>query len=302
MVFLLQEFINKLKNKTIMWYKLAGKTDQWNRSLSKSKMRSFQDTGIGTFESRLYHAAEHIKKELKLLEKNMRLETDMKEIISKELYNIFAQFRFDLDERYGKHLDRRFEFTIPSKEARNYYYSAKQWLDNQISNNWKSGGNMAWAQWSLIGKNKPQDADNNKIYFTLKDPIETENLRLFFGNLARIANDLANINTELSISFKIPEVYTSFLTHPDTLVIHFRDDDITSDVQNIVNKHLGNLKADRTQFYRVDVGRDIRGKSDTQYKCNKIADYILQYKDYFKNVSEEDFTKQLFSKWIELND
>lgn len=285
-----------------MWKKIASKTQKWNKILDRSKMRSYLETGTGNFESRLFHASENFIKQLNLLNRGVFLEDEVKELISKGLYEIFAGSRYDLDEKYGKHLDTRYEFNRPDDESKNYFRSGKAWLTNYLQNKWSMNDGFAWTQWSLLNKSKSENQENNKIYFTLKNPSDKQNYKKFIEGLAKIANQLSNLQTDLFISFKIPSVLTTFMTHPDTLVIHFKDDGLINEIQNIVNSNLGDLAADRSSFFRVDVGKDIGTHSDTSYKCEKIANFILQQKNYFLQLNPEEFAEFIFKKWLEFND
>ncbi len=108
-----------------------------------------------------------------------------------------------------------------------------------------------------------------KEYFTV--PIPSGSPQAVVRNIERFQNVLPELAGDLQklaeaeddyIAIKTPETLQMFITHPDSLVVHYRNPAIASKVRSIVEKRLGTIGLDTSRHERVESGFDFASTND----------------------------------------
>jgi len=164
-------------------------------------------------------------------------------------------------------------------------------VNGLLSPNWRFTDSGSWSQFSLEGKKQPQNARNYKVYFTAQNPLG--DFQGLIQTLYDLGKKLQNIQTELPISFKVATNIQMLAYHVDTIVIHFADPNIASEVQKAISavSKKNNLKAeDRDKYLRTTVGRDSDTTSDTNELSKRFARNVVANKDYILSLKDDPGT------------
>ena len=157
-----------------------------------------------------------------------------------------------------------------------------------LSSNWSFYGENSWSQFSIKGKKKPDNARNYKVYFTAQNPLE--DFQGLVQTLYDLGKKLQNIQTELPISFKVATNVQMLAIHVDTIVIHFADPNIASEVQQAISavSKKNNLQAeDRDKYLRTTVGRDSDTTSDSMELAARFARNVMANKDQIIAIKDD---------------
>jgi hypothetical protein len=156
-----------------------------------------------------------------------------------------------------------------------------------LSSDWSFNSHPDWSQFSLKGKKKPANARNYKVYFTAKNPLG--DFQGLIQTLYDLGKKLQNIQTELTISFKVSTNVQMLAIHVDTIVIHFADPNIVGEVQQAISaiSKKNSLKAeDRDKYLRTTIGRDST-TSDTAELSQRFARNVVANKDYILSLKDD---------------
>lgn len=194
-----------------------------------------------------------------------------------------------------------------------WYNNAKEALIKHLeSQGWQSNANPAWLGFNAPNQNNQktkQDGKTFKRYYT----VELKDLGNFISNLPSLAKLLGQIQTNNTLSFKIPNSYGGAMTERDSLVVHFYDKQIDSQVNQMVLqyfKQIGVQPTDRKQKFQdtaPNSGVDIEGKnggSDTDILAQRFARNIDANKQVLIQMSKTNpnqFSQQLQTIWTTLN-
>ena len=157
---------------------------------------------------------------------------------------------------------------------------------------------------SIKGKKKPQNARNYKVYFTAQNPLN--DFQGLIQTLYDLGKKLQNIKTDLPISFKVASNIKVLAFHVDTIVIHFADPNIVSEVQQAIGtvSKKNNLKSeDRDKYSRITVGRDSDTTSDTAELSKRFARNVMANKDYILSLKDNSgmLSSTLLGIWKTIN-
>lgn len=175
---------------------------------------------------------------------------------------------------------------------------------------WEVAGDTEGEAWFQVTKTSSapyqHGSGNFKTYVTFKkDPkkdLEGNFDGEFWNNLNKLiplmdAINNSNIKPKNRIGFKIAGKFTAGYIDLDNLVIHYKDKNDEILVDNAI-KQAGFSTQDRSQYGRMDKGRDVQGKdgkakSDSQLVSEEVAKNLLAKKNeiepYFKTYR---FTRQ----------
>lgn len=127
-----------------------------------------------------------------------------------------------------------------------------------------------------------------KEYFTV--PIKPKDAQSALGDIERFQNVLPVIAKELAdlaqsendqIKMKVPGNLQSFIKHPDSLVIHYRDPALSEKIRQIVHKELGAVALETMRENRTTSGFDLDAEdelyngSHSSLMASLVADRII---------------------------
>lgn len=153
----------------------------------------------------------------------------------------------------------------------------------------------------------------HKLYFTFlpqsKKPEDVyQEIILFINTLPLMHKELYGLNSEANdnIQFKIPNGLWGLLKHPDTLVIHYRDGSLSTQIRQTVEAVFESkgLKLERTVRYEsgfdFENSRNGVNKSHSELVSEIIAKQIMEHKDNIAQYSQRDLGHWLKSSVIEV--
>ena len=187
---------------------------------------------------------------------------------------------------------------------KNIWSESLKKVEGLLSSNWSFSGGDSWSQFSIKGKKKPQNARNYKVYFTAQNPLN--DFQGLIQTLYDLGKKLQNIKTDLPISFKVASNIKVLAFHVDTIVIHFADPNIVSEVQQAIGtvSKKNNLKSeDRDKYSRTTVGRDSDTTSDTAELSKRFARNVMANKDYILSLKDDPgmLSSTLLGIWKTIN-
>jgi len=172
------------------------------------------------------------------------------------------------------------------KPQSDYYKNVISETEKQTKNAWvlEVADNPAW--FSLKTKSHSNNLNwlNYKLYLTI--PIEWYEYVSKVYQLAKKINELAN-ETNDKISLKVPNSILWFLSHSDSLVIHFKNKDNKEKIEMILEewKKSNWIKEENRNLWRTKFAVDSNDSSFSQLVANNIEKWFLEhYWKYDNNV------------------
>jgi len=140
------------------------------------------------------------------------------------------------------------------------------WFSLKTKNNWNK---LTWL--------------NHKIYLTI--PIKWYEYVSKIYQLAKRINELAN-ETNDKISLKVPNSMLWFLSHSDSLVIHFKNKDNKEIIEMILEewKNSNWIKEEKRNLWRTKFAVDSNDSSFSQLVANNIEKWFFEH--YWKYDNE----------------
>lgn len=132
----------------------------------------------------------------------------------------------------------------------------------------------AWIEWYRKGNHKGVKTNNktSKRYIS----INHNDLWDILQSLPVLARNLENVQVAPEsdvIGFKIPTNLGTFFTHKDNIVIHYYDANAQQQIESAVKNFFSQInkkEMDRSEFNRVNTGKDANGTSDSDLVANQI--------------------------------
>lgn len=171
------------------------------------------------------------------------------------------------------------------KKQSNYYKSVLEKVSSVSEEEWilEIVDNPAW--FSLKTKINWNNITwlNYKIYLTI--PIKWYEYVSKIYQLAKRINELAN-ETNDKISLKVPNSMLWFLSHSDSLVIHFKNKDNKERIEMILEewKNSNLIKEQKRNLWRTKFAVDSNDSSFSQLVSNNIEKWFLEH--YWKYENE----------------
>ncbi|NDK08425.1 hypothetical protein EOM39_04220 [Candidatus Gracilibacteria bacterium] len=130
---------------------------------------------------------------------------------------------------------------------------------------------------------------NYKIYLTI--PIKGYEYVSKIYQLAKRINELAN-ETNDKISLKVPNSMLGFLSHSDSLVIHFKNKDNKERIEMILEewKNSNLIKEQKRNLGRTKFAVDSNDSSFSQLVSNNIEKWFLEHYGKYENEVLIDLT------------
>ena len=156
---------------------------------------------------------------------------------------------------------------------------------------------------TIGGKNESVEI-SYKEYFTV--PIEEKDARLALVNIERFQNVLPALAKELAdlgqsendqIQMKVPGNLQSFIKHPDSLVIHYRNPALSEKIRQVVEGVLGGARLKTYREGRAHSGFDFEGENElysgshssliASIVADKVIDAVRKNPELSKASAEE---------------
>lgn len=115
-----------------------------------------------------------------------------------------------------------------------------------------------------------------------------------FRRLYKLAYD-----SHSKISFKVPNTMAGFLSHQDTLVVHFVNKQLSSQIHEIVLSHFARYGFHyKKRFHRVDKGFDFKNEaikkgSHSKLIANILSEHLFKHKDLLASADEAKIVQWL---------
>ena len=180
----------------------------------------------------------------------------------------------------------------------NYITKSKKWDKFNTSNT------GAWAHFVKEG-NKPQSEKTFKWYGTIKDR-SPDAIKL----IAHILYDMDKLDFIYQVQLKVPGSYMSYLSHPDSIVIHFRGPEDKDKIAQIVQKYKKYF-GDREKLGRLDYGVDDKSfrmdgedrgddNSDSMIVAKKFAQTVDRNREALKKIFDRENEKELATRLLSI--
>lgn len=218
-------------------------------------------------------------------------------ILTNNVYDVLTQvpeMEHAMVVLYGHDLSSSADY----KDHNNQYKALISKLESYVgqSQSWKVENSGAWCH--FVKKGKRGDGDKTfKWYGTLKVR-EIDSIKV----VSKIIYEIAKLKTEAEIQVKIPANYGAFVKNIDSIVIHYHDQTLKSEIESVAS-HVKPYLADRQRLMRTDFGTDDKSYgdkgSDSMIIAKKFAETYEKnhqvFKKYFNEKSEEEIQKILLS-------
>lgn len=218
-------------------------------------------------------------------------------ILTNNTYDVLTQvpeMEHALVTLYGHDLSNSAEY----KDHNNQYKALVSKIEAYVrqSDKWEVENTGSWCHFVRKGQ-RSTDTKTFKWYGTLKVR-EIESIKI----VSQIIYEIAKIKTDSEIQIKIPSSYGAFIKHVDSIVVHFHDVSLKSEIEAAASKIKPYL-ADRARLMRTDFGTDDKAYgdkgSDSMIIAKKFAETFQKnhqvFKKYFNEKSEEEIQKILLT-------
>ena len=218
-------------------------------------------------------------------------------ILTNSVYEVLTQVP-EMEEALVKLYGHDLASSSDYKDHNNQYKSLISKIENYVnqSKSWKTENTGAWCHFVKSGQ-RSDSTKTFKWYGTLKVR-EIDSIKI----VSNVIYEVAKIKTDAEIQIKIPANYGAFIKHIDSIVIHYHDESLKSEIEAIARKFQSYL-ADRTKLMRTDFGTDDKAYgdkgSDSMIIAKKFSDTIVKnfelIKKYFNEKDEKDVNQILLS-------
>lgn len=172
---------------------------------------------------------------------------------------------------------------------------------------YKWDSNPGWIGWDL-----PKQLSQKQANKTFKHywGVELNQLKNFLPKLTLLATTLEKVPTQNKVSFKVPLTFSGFMTERDSLVIHFYDPQVSTQLKQTGDAFFqqnGITVVNRQQKYNQqapDSGVDVNRQSDTEMLALRFLRNIDINKQAFLQLMQyypDKFTQELNKLWTTLN-
>lgn len=175
------------------------------------------------------------------------------------------------------------------------YKQLIQQLDQAMAKGqWISENDGKWIEWYRGGRKEGGKVDDKtfKRYVTV-DPKDMWTVLQSLTILARFMN---NVRTDKLLGFKTSMDYSTFLSHPDNIVIHYYDPNAKIQIEQAVQQffqQLGIQEGNRQKYGRSTHGTDVSGKSDSVMIADRIVRNIDANKQILSNMNPMQLSQVL---------
>jgi len=149
----------------------------------------------------------------------------------------------------------------------------------------------SWAHFVKKG-NKPNSDKTYKWYGTIKDR-SSDAIKI----IANMLYDLDKVDFMYQVQLKVPGSYMSYLSHPDSIVIHYRGPEDKEKLVPVIQKYKKYF-GDREKLGRQDFGVDDKSfRMDSEDRGDDNSDSMIVAKKFAQTISKNaDQIKQIYSK------
>lgn len=183
-----------------------------------------------------------------------------------------------------------------------YYNDLIDLIEKKVKSDNKviTSDNPAWFSIKSINNKDIKNNINYKIYTTI--PFKQYTYIKNFYQLWLLLNDLA-ISTNDNISVKIPKTLLWFLSHSDSIVIHFKNQENKTKIEEILKIWLTNnwLNEEERNLWRTKFAADPKNEKWESFSTiiwNHIEKWII---DNYKKYDNSILAKEAIKHAIELS-
>ena len=175
------------------------------------------------------------------------------------------------------------------QQWRKVWADALKQITTTLSASWEYESNPGWTGWTIKNRNSDKiDSKTFKRYVSINEKQIVE----FLKGLVPLSKLLIQIPTNSQIAFKVSTGFWGFITHRDSLVIHFYDPQIKEQIDQAINQWIsqtGLQLKDRSKMAGAsERGVDANKQSDTQILAQRFARVIEHNK---QTLSQYDNNK-----------
>lgn len=199
-----------------------------------------------------------------------------------------------LSKLYGDDLVGSAEY----KQHNNEYKAIVAKIESYVkqSKDWKVENSGAWCHFVRAGE-RSESSKTDKWYATLKER-DVDSIKV----VASIIYEIAKIQNAGEIQVKIPSSYGAFIKHVDSIVVHYHDPAVKTEIQKIAGKFRQHF-ADRARMLRTEFGTDDKAHgdkgSDSMIVAKKFAETVNKnhkvFAKYFNEKDDAEISKILLS-------
>jgi len=203
---------------------------------------------------------------------------------AKELiYKMLTQRSDFVKNTYGAGKDA-LEYMANFQPQREWYRNTRESLESAISSReglaWNS--NPGWFGIDTRSEVDKREGNNLKVYTTI--PVSEYS---FIQHVPKLADELRKlaIETDDKISIKIPESLSGFMSHNDSVVLHFKDQKNTEKIQEIMNSWMNahDIHESPREMGRTKVAADSSEGSFSELVAKNIAVWLKEYAGKYKS-------------------
>lgn len=167
------------------------------------------------------------------------------------------------------------ELMADYQEEREWYRNTRELLESSIDSRegltWDS--NPGWFGINTRPEVGKREGNNMKVYATI--PVSEY---AFIQHVPELANELRQLAVESDdkISVKIPESLSGFMSHNDSLVVHFKDEKNADKIQEIMNRWMQehDVHESSREMGRTKLAADSSEGSFSELVAKNIAGWL----------------------------